>query len=100
MHCEPDLTLLFSCDSVLVARQSNFPNIFYVLVVVFGAIFLLTAFSYTVVVVQEARNGYPSPDPLSQFLGQHGGKLFLGEILLLALVSLAAMAWEQPRDGR
>ena len=85
-----------------MSRDKNFPNAFYLLVVLLGGVFMLTAFAYTVMVVQEARNGFPADDILSRTLAKYGVSIFVAEVTALALASVCAMAHDRcfpPKSG-
>jgi len=76
-------------------------NPFYVLLVIVGIAFSLTACAYGMMTVRGARaktvaDGSP-PSPLISFLDRHGARLMGGEIALLAATTFAAMALDQRR---
>ncbi len=71
-------------------------NPFYVLLLIVGITFSVTACAYGVMAVRAVKAGTTSeaaPDNrLVVFLDQHGAKLMAGEIAVLALATVAAMA--------
>ncbi|HVX11485.1 MAG TPA: hypothetical protein VHC22_09910 [Pirellulales bacterium] len=73
-------------------------NPFYVLLVVFGIAFALTACAYSVMTLKAVRR---SPEPeangiaLLAFLDQHGAALMGGELALLAATTVAAISTDR-----
>ena len=86
-----------------MAKAREPVNPFYVLLVLLGIVFLVTACAYGVmayralspVVARQAQ-----PHPLTEFLDDHGVELMGGEIALLAAASFAAMGLDRWRDLR
>ncbi|MGE0609746.1 MAG: hypothetical protein AB7O62_21830 [Pirellulales bacterium] len=76
-------------------KSAGPPNPFYVLLVIVGIAFSMTACAYGVMAVRAVKAGTAvevSPDNrLIQFLDQHGAKLMAGEIAALAVATVAAM---------
>jgi len=82
------------------AKRST-TNPFYVLLVVLGIAFALTACAYTVMTLKAVR---PSPAAggesaggaaLMEFLDEHGAALMGGELVLLAVATIMAIATDQ-----
>jgi hypothetical protein len=75
-------------------------NPFYVLLVVLGIAFALTACAYTVMTLTAVRR-HDAPEPsaggaaLLEFLDRHGAELMGGELALLALATVAAIATDR-----
>lgn len=88
-----------------MTRRSPEPiNPFYVLLVIVGIAFCLTACAYGMMTVRAARggaiaNGSP-PSALIDFLDRHGARLMAGEIALLAVATFAAMGTDRRRSLR
>lgn len=86
-----------------MAKAREPVNPFYVLLVLLGIVFLVTACAYGVmayralspVVARQAQ-----PHPLTEFLDEHGVELMGGEIALLAAACFAAMGLDRWRDMR
>ncbi len=86
-----------------MAKAREPVNLFYVLLVLLGIVFLVTACAYGVmayraispVVARQAE-----PHPLTEFLDKHGVELLGGELALLAVASFAAMGLDRWRDTR
>jgi hypothetical protein len=76
-----------------MAKQSR-KNPFYVVLVLVGVAFLLTAFLYGLLAFREAR-GYPTAESgagLLAAMDRYGVWLLVGELALLIISSIAAMA--------
>jgi hypothetical protein len=77
-----------------MAKKRPFANPFYALLLVVGVAFLLTATSYGVMAFRDVR-GRPAAESgsgLMLFLDRHGGLLMAGELAILVVASLLAMA--------
>jgi hypothetical protein len=86
-----------------MAKAREPVNPFYVLLVLLGIVFLVTACAYGVMayralspeVARQAKS-----HPLTEFLDDHGVELLGGELALLAAASFAAMGLDRWRDLR
>lgn len=80
--------------------QAKAINSFYVALLPVGVLFALTACAYTVVTVRALQPGSPAEPPIGVLLNQHGLTLIILELLLLALLTFAAIAtdnyWTKP----
>lgn len=86
-----------------MAKAREPVNPFYVLLVLLGIVFLVTACAYGVMAYRAlspevARQA--KPHPLTEFLDDHGVELLGGELALLAVASFAAMGLDRWRDLR
>jgi hypothetical protein len=81
-----------------MVQRSRAKNPFYVLLIVSGVAFTVTACAYGVMTVRGLRPETALADDqlsgLLPFLDRHGGKLMLAEIAVLAAASLMAMLTE------
>jgi hypothetical protein len=79
-----------------MASKRPFANPFYLLLLLVGVAFLLTATSYGVMAFRDVGGASPAApgSSLMSFLDRHGAWLLVGELALLVLASLAAMATE------
>ena len=80
-----------------MARKKDPSNPFYVLLVIVGVVFLITACAYGVMAFRSdrlARSGQVdrSNNGLVVFMRESGGKLLAAELLVLGLATAAAMA--------
>jgi hypothetical protein len=77
-----------------MAQKRPFANPFYALLLVVGVAFLLTATSYGVMAFRDVRghSAAASGSGWMMFLDQHGGLLMAGELAVLVIASVAAMA--------
>ena len=77
-----------------MATKRPFANPFYALLLVVGVAFLLTATSYGVLAFRDVQGQSPtaSGSGLMLFLDRHGALLLAGELAVLIVASLAAMA--------
>jgi hypothetical protein len=73
-------------------------NPFYVLLVLAGIAFTVTACAYGVMAFRAVRTADP-PTGLPAFLDRHGGMLMVAELAVLAVATLAAIALDH-RRGR
>lgn len=80
-----------------MARRHAAVNPFYVLVVVFGIAFALTASAYTVMTFKAMLPAAPDRDGdvKVDFLDRHGGQVMAFELGLLAVATVAAMATDR-----
>ncbi|MEX2112319.1 MAG: hypothetical protein WD845_03995 [Pirellulales bacterium] len=86
-----------------MAKSREPVNPFYVLLVLLGIVFLVTACAYGVMAyraISPVAAQQAEPHPLTEFLDEHGVKLLGGELALLALASFAAMGLDRWRDAR
>lgn len=79
-------------------------NPFYALLVVAGVVFVLTACAYGVMAFRQAR---PDSQPLAEtdasllgVLDRHGGLILAGEVVLLAVLTVAAIGTDDFWDRR
>jgi len=86
-----------------MAKSREPVNPFYVLLVVVGVLFSITAFAYTVMAYRaispDATRGLEQ-HALTDFLDRHGIALLSWELGLLAVASFAAMGLDRFRDLR
>jgi hypothetical protein len=78
-----------------MASEKKRGNPLYALVVAAGLAFTLTACAYGVLMVRSMNRDASSSvasSPLLAFLDRHGFKLLMGELALLGVASVAAMA--------
>jgi len=81
------------------------PNLFYLLVVLVGILFVITTLGYVVTLVRQQRAmdlGLTVRDAgeVPHFLEEHGGSILLWEAGILTLCSLLAMALDRWRSRR
>ncbi len=76
-------------------------NLFYALLLVVGVAFSITACSYFVLALRDVRtvevgaaNG-PGRTKFLDFIDEHGAKLMAGEIAVLAVLTVAAIATDK-----
>lgn len=80
-----------------MAKLKEPTNPFYILLLVAGLLFFVTATAYFVMTLRadrfgrNARQGQPG-NALMQFMDEHGGKLLTGELVVLGAFTFAAMA--------
>ncbi|MFO0819611.1 MAG: hypothetical protein U1A77_16810 [Pirellulales bacterium] len=80
-----------------MASEKKRGNPLYALVVAAGLAFTLTACAYGVLMVRSMNRDASSSvaaSPLLSFLDRHGFKLLMGELTLLGVATVAAMATE------
>jgi len=87
------------------ARRKQAANPFYLLVVLVGIAFTVTACSYGLMAFRELRFPRPAtPSRMFVFLNRHGMSLLAAEVALLGVVSLAAMGtdrvWREDSQNR
>jgi hypothetical protein len=80
-----------------MAKLKEPTNPFYVVLVVAGVLFFVTAATYAVMTLRGDRLGRQAPGVaeaggLMQFMDERGGQLLAGELVLLAVCTGAAMA--------
>ena len=81
-----------------VAKQQEPSNPFYVLLVLLGVVFFVTACAYGVMAFKAARpaaGSHEAPHALLQFLDRHGVILLIAEVGLLAVACFGAMATDR-----
>jgi hypothetical protein len=86
-----------------MAKAREPVNPFYVLLVLLGIVFLVTACAYGVMAYRAISPNVElqaKPHPLTEFLDEHGVELLGGELALLAAASFAAMGLDRWRDLR
>lgn len=72
-------------------------NPFYVVLVIVGAAFAITASAYGVTAMRALRTDSasataPSESSLTPFMANHGNNLLLGELVILAIATVAAIS--------
>ncbi|MGD9721010.1 MAG: hypothetical protein AB7O59_03030 [Pirellulales bacterium] len=86
-----------------MAKTREPVNPFYVVLVIIGVVFLVTACAYGVMAYR-AISPLAARDverhPLTSLLDTHGVKILSGELALLAVASFAAMGLDRLRDSR
>ena len=76
-------------------------NPFYVLLVIVGIAFSVSACAYGVMAFRAVRSEPDTPQgALLTFLDRHGATLMGGELVLLALFTVAAIALDHSRERR
>lgn len=92
-----------------MVRNKEPTNPFYALLVLVGIGFFVTATTYFVMTLRADRLGrdshdVPQANSLMRFMDQHGGQLLTGELLLLGVCTVAAMAsdsyWSRRSERR
>ena len=90
-----------------MARRKPF-NPFYVLLVVAGTAFAVTACAYGVTAMRALRGdlvaaGAPQENSLTKFMSQHGNTMLVGELLVLTVATVAAIStdgyWSRRATG-
>ena len=80
-------------------RKRSAINPFYALLVVFGIAFAVTACAYSVMTLKAVRPGDAQESTggtaLLAFIDQHGGQLMGGELALLAVATVGAIATDR-----
>ncbi len=91
-----------------MAQRKKLPNPFYVLLVIAGVVFAITACAYGVMAVKmldpaQAVAARESGEGLMFFLDEHGLTVMIVEIVVLAVTTFAAMAtdglWSRSAEG-
>jgi hypothetical protein len=85
-----------------MSRAKEPINPFYVVLVVAGIIFSITACAYAVMTFRTLR-GSDASEPASglmQFIEQYGGTLLAGELFILSIATVAAIALDGFRKRR
>jgi hypothetical protein len=79
-----------------VAGRANF-NPFYVLLVIVGIAFAITACAYGVMMFTELHGSAPAVGrgALVKFMKAHGAMLLIGELLVLAVATTGAIATDR-----
>jgi hypothetical protein len=80
-----------------MARNKQPTNPFYVVLLLVGVLFFVTATAYFVMMLRGDRIGRQTHEVapagrVMQFLDEHGGKLLAGELVLLGVCTAAAIA--------
>lgn len=72
-------------------------NPFYVLLMVVGVVFTITMCAYCVMTLSLARpsDAEAPPSPMIDFLARHGLTLVVGELIVLALLTVLAIATDE-----
>lgn len=83
-----------------MARHRVAVNPFYVLLVILGIAFALTACAYSVMTLKAVQPSTTTVESsggvaLLEFLDRHGGQLMAGELTLLAVATFAAIATDR-----
>ena len=95
-HASPALS-----RSLLMASTKEPANPFYVLVIIVGVAFLITAFAYGMLIYRAlapARDRPSSPHPLLTFLDDYGMYCLTGELALLGVATVGALWLDQARS--
>ena len=74
-----------------MAKGKEPVNPFYVLVVIFGVLFLITACGYGTMTYRAIAPGAATPHPLMEFLDTYGVQAMAAELVLLGAVTFGAM---------
>lgn len=82
-------------------RKKNRINPFYVLLVVTGMLFLVTACSYGLMTLRAIRDvdALAAETGLMPWIDRHGAALMLGEVAAIGTLSVLAMATDKYWDG-
>jgi hypothetical protein len=103
----PTVFLARARETAPVAKAKEPANPFYVLVIVLGVVFLVTACGYGTMtyraIAPAPREGAPhdgADHPLMAFLDHYGMELLGGELLLLAGATVGAMGLDRYRTLR
>jgi hypothetical protein len=87
-----------------MARQKSAVNPFYILLVIVGVVFFVTATAYGVMALRGIQGAAPAADQsgagLLKFLDQHGELTLAIEVILLGLATFGAMATDQYWQSR
>ncbi len=80
-------------------------NPFYVLLVLLGVVFFVTACAYGVMAISDLRSSayYTQPEtahPLMELMRERGGSILLVELVLLTLCTFGAIGTDQYWTGR
>jgi hypothetical protein len=81
-----------------VAEKTKSRNPFYVLLVIVGIAFVVSACAYGFMAYSDVmliEGGPSSGSRLMQFMDQHGMKLLVGEVLLLGLFTVGAIGTDE-----
>ena len=86
-------------------NRKELPNPFYLLSVIAGVAFTVTACAFGLLILRTNRGLYspdadPSEQPLMNLLDQHGLAILGAEVALLAVVTIAAIALDHFRGKR
>lgn len=92
-----------------VAKKKEPTNPFYVLVVVLGTAFVLTACAYGTMTYRAVRASRPQPgdavaqaaeNPLMKLMNERGLEIMVGQLVLLGVATFGAMWLDQVRSNR
>lgn len=83
----------------MTATKRSAKNPFYVLLVILGVAFVLTACAYSVMALKATRQANPRESgggaALLEFLNRHGDALMGGELALLAIATVGAISTDR-----
>ena len=86
-----------------MAHRKEPINPFYIILVVVGVVFVVTACAFTLLLLAQNRTttsgAFSGSSPLMEFLREHGMMLMAAEIVVLGLASAGAM-WLDSRRSR
>jgi hypothetical protein len=85
---------LESCETALVVKAKEPANPFYVLVIILGVVFLITACAYATMTYRAIVPGAPrdgGTHALMEFLDRYGMQLMAGQLVALAAATFGAM---------
>ena len=83
-------------NSIMVNSNRRHTNPFYVLVVIVGILFTLTASTYGVMTVKQTRpSSRQMPSPLIMLMQRHGLTIMIVELSVLAIATVAAIGTDQ-----
>jgi hypothetical protein len=74
--------------------KSAATNPFYILLVITGMLFVITAFAFCTMAVREAEGTEAVSHGLTALLARYGTKLLIGELILLAVATIGAITTE------
>ena len=76
-------------------KPQSVTNPFYVLLLLAGVLFVITACAYFTMAVREADGAASAGHGLMKFLSQYGLQLLIGELLLLAIGTFGAISTDE-----
>lgn len=82
------------CYNPLVAKRKEPFNVFYVLLLVVGVLFALTAFAYFVMATRARSTTIVERAELMRLLDRNGGTILAIELAILAVCTVGAIGWD------
>jgi hypothetical protein len=86
-----------------VPKPQSTANPFYVLLLIAGILFVMTACAYFTMTVREAGGTAAAADGFTAFVARYGLAALIGELLLLAIATVGAIGtddyWSRRRSG-